>query len=199
MTAGLFVRQGGAWVQADVAGRARLGGVDIPWDRPTSGTVDESFSWGTPLSSLDWADTGANVGTRFATSITGSWIGVKVWRPETLVDGQAVYGCNHDTGVPLTPSTPLAAGGNGGYVSTMFAEPVTINPGINYIATFATNRYGFSRVSDGATLPFTTTHLYTDPELMGAVAFYTYVAYTSPGSASPNFHFHVSPIVRYPA
>jgi hypothetical protein len=196
-----LVRRGGAWLPSDAEGAVRLDGASQPFGPPAGGgTVDEWFVWADPVNA-DWPDDGSNVGTRFAVSIGGEWIGNRVWRAATPVDPQTVYGINDDTGALVAPEATVA-GPYGAYVTTLFAAPVAISPGVNYIAGFKTNRYGFTRVTEGATVPFTTDHIYTDGVAMSAVAKYQYSATVPPAwpwSSSPNFHYHVSPVVRFPA
>ena len=195
----LKYRSGGAWVDSALSGAVTFGGERIAFGPPTGGgTIDEFFTFPNPLSSLDWPDTGANVATRFAVAEAGSWIGIRVWRAITSQDGEYVFACNGDAGTILTPNTPIASETRGAFISQEFAVPTPVVPGVNYVAAYHTNLYGFSRVTDGAVTPFTTERMFTD-SAMGATAFYTYTPNTVPTSASPNFHFNISPIVRFPA
>jgi hypothetical protein len=200
-----LLRRGGAWLPSDAEGAVRLDGVSQPFGPPGGGgTVDEWFVWADPVTP-DWSDDNTNVGTRFATAIPGSWIGNRVWRPATFSAGNSVFGWNEDGDALIGADTPLPdAGPLGAYVIQEFAAPAAIVPGVNYIAGYHTSRYGFTRVTEGATVPFTSTgpHLYTDPEVMSAVAkfkFGSVAGLVNPWSSSPNFHYHVSPVVRFPA
>lgn len=198
-----MVKRNGSWVQSSAQGTAYLNGNPITFAPPSAGTVDEWLQFADPpVSTRDWSDAGANVGTRFALSISGSWVGIRIWRPPTIQDEgvEYVFGANQGNGALLTPNTPVVSATRGAFVDVMFAAAVPATPGVDYIAAYSTNIYGFSRYSDTPAPPFVSQsgRLYTDSGV-NAVAFYTYVKNESPGSSSPNFHFNVSPIMRFPA
>lgn len=194
----LRYRSGGSWADSALSGAVDFGGERIAFGPPTGGgTIDEYLDFPPPLSQSDWADQDANVGCAFAISIPGEWIGIRYWRPVTPSDTEYVFG-GQKTGALLTPNTPIASGVRGAYVTQEFAAPVAITPGVDYVAAVRSNRYGFSRVTDGAVPPFTSGHIFTD-SIMSAVAVYSYVPNIVPGSTSPNFHYNISPVVRFPA
>lgn len=195
------LRIGGAWVLSDAEGAARIGGVSQPFGPPAGGTVDEWFTFPTPVNP-DWPDDNTNVGIRFGVSIAGEWIGNRVWRPVTLSAGQQVFGVNDDTGATIAAPTAIPDATPGGaWVEQLFSASVAVAPGVNYIAGYHTNRYGFTRVTEGWTIPHTTEHMYTDPESYSATAVYVFggAGVNYPWTGSPNFHYNVSPVVRFPA
>jgi hypothetical protein len=147
------LRLGGVWLPSDAEGAARIGGVSQPFGPPAGGTVDEWFTFPTPPNP-DWSDANTNVGIRFAVTISGEWIGNRVWRPPTLTAGQQVFGVDDDTGVTIIAPTAIPDATPGGdWVEQLFSAPLTINPGTNYIAGYHTSRYGFTRVIEGWTIP----------------------------------------------
>lgn len=195
------LRIGGVWALSDAEGAARIGGVSQPFGPPAGGTVDEWFTFPTPANP-DWSDANTNVGIRFAVTIAGEWIGNRVWRPPTLTAGQQVFGVNDDTGATIIAPTAIPDATPGGdWVEQLFSAPLTINPGTNYIAGYHTSRYGFTRVSEGWTIPHVTDHLYTDAVSTAAVAVFVFggAGVNYPWTGSPNFHYNVSPVVRFPA
>lgn len=192
-----YVRRGGAWVPMGKSGKARLGGVDIPF---TGGgaPVDEFFIWPSILSSQDWADSNTNVGVKFGTTAPGSWIGNRVWVPLTPSPDLSVWGANDDLHTLVAPATTMTGVTQGAYNTQLFSSPVAIVPGVNYMAMFHTSQYGFSRVVDGAVTPFTTSRLFTDSTMVGTAFFIFGTAGANlTFNPSPNFHYHVSPVVRY--
>lgn len=191
---------GSGWTDLPISGAVDFGGDRLPFGPPGGGTIDEFLPFPTPLSHLNWPDAGANVGTRFAVEEAGSWIGVRLWRTEFVQNpgDEYVFAGNSNTNALLSPNTPLVGETRAAFVIQEFAAPIAVVPGVDYIACYHTNRYGFSRVIDGAVPPFASDRIFTD-STMGAVAFFTYANNTVPSSASPNFHFNVSPVVRFPA
>lgn len=193
---------GSAWVDLSISGAADLAGDRFEFGPPSGGTVDEFLAYPSPLSQSNWDDPGANVGCRFALSVPGSWIGVRYWRPSNAqADGvEYVFGADQGGNTLLTPNTPVVGTTRGAFVIQEFAAPVAVTPGVDYIACYHTNRYGFSRYSDGAANPFSSAsgRLFTDSSV-NAIAFFTYSDNTVPLSSAPNFHFNISPVVRFPA
>jgi hypothetical protein len=162
-------------------------------------TVNEFFTFPTPVNP-DWADSNTNVACRFATTAPGDFIGVRYWRPPTYSPNGTVFGVNEDTGAVIAnPVAEAVDGIRGAFVELLFAAPAPIVPGVNYLAAYHTSRYGFTRVTEGATIPFLTEHLYTDPVSMAAVSKFRFGGELTGGafSSAPNFHFNVSPIVRF--
>ena len=190
------ISDGAAWVDTDLTGFVQYGGERVEFGPPAGGTVDEFFNFPTPANP-DWADDPVNVGCVWATLTAGDWIGNRMWvAPSAGTVRTAAY--NWDTQGVLIPSEVIG-GGVGQYVSHLFASAVSVLPGVSYMAAMHTTRYGFTRPSEGAVTPFTTVQLYTSAD-MGAVSYYTYgPAGNLPTTSSPNFHFNVSPIVRFPA
>lgn len=196
MTAARIYR-GGAWADSSRTARVYRSGAWVEY-APGSSTVDENFTFANPVTA-DWADNNTNVGVRFRVTTNGSWIGNRFWRVATAQTGESVFGVNDTAGVVIAPATAIGSATVGGYVTQLFSAPVAITPGVSYIAGYHTNRYGFTRVTDGATVPFTTTRLFTPGANMGETAVFVFgtAGATHPWSASPNFHYHVSPVVRF--
>jgi hypothetical protein len=198
----LRYRSGGSWADSALSGAVDFNGGRLAFGPPESpGAIDEFLEFvSPPVPTRDWSDAGANVGTRFALSVPGSWIGIRIWRPltEQAPGAEYVFGGNQGSGQLLTPNTPVVSDTRGDFVLVPFAASVPVTPGVDYLAAYSTNIYGFSRYSDTSPPPFASSsgRLYTD-ESVNAVAFYTYVKNEVPGSSSPNFHFNVSPIVRF--
>lgn len=190
---------GSAWVDLSISGAVDFGGR-LPFGPPGGGTVDEFLPFPSPLSQSNWADVGANVGTRFAISEAGSWIGIRVWRSEFVQNPgvEYVFAGNSNTNALLSPDTPVAGEVRDAFVIQEFAAPIAITPGVDYIACYHTDRYGFSRVVDGAVPPFASARIFTDSS-MGALSFFTYTNGVVPTSSAPNFHFNISPVVRFSA
>lgn len=197
-----MVRQGGAWVQSSATGRVRLGGVDIPFLPPGGGTSDEWFTFPTPVNP-DWPDSNTNVAVRFGVTTAGDFMGLRYWRPATYSAGGTVFGMNHDTLTVIASPVAEPVGGTlGAFVDLLFTTPVAITPGVNYLACYHTSRYGFTRVSEGATVPFfsQTSKIYSASP-MSEVAMFRFGGELTGGAftPSPNFHFNISPIVRFTA
>lgn len=191
-----YLRVGGAWVQSGLTGKVRPAGVDIPFSPPSAG-VDEWLLYPDPLSNNDWFDLDANVGVKFAVTEAASWVGVRFWRSPTPTTDYVFGGVEGDT-TPITPNTAIASAVQGAFVSQLFAAPVAVIPGTNYIAAYHCSRYGFSRYTDGAVAPFASvsSRIYTDT-VTSAIAFYTYTANRTPDTSSQNFHFNISPIIHF--
>lgn len=192
---------GSAWVDLRLSGAADLQGSRFQFSRP-AGTVDEFFALPNPLSSNNWADAGSNVGTRFTVNGPGSWIGVRVWRPSFVqnVNAEYVFAANVTANTLLSPNTTLVNATRGAFVIQEFVTPISIVAGTTYMACYHTDRYGFSRYTDGAVLPLTSTlGKITTTSVASTVAFFTYSNNTVPSSSAANFHFNVSPVVRFPA
>jgi hypothetical protein len=192
---------GSGWTDLAISGAVDYAGERITYGPPTGGgTVDEFFTFATP-GQPDWPDDPVNVGVRFAVLEAGEWIGNRVWRPITVdipPGGESVFGHNDNTGVRIAEPTPIATTDRGMFVDQLFSASTPVVPGVDYVAGYYCRRYGFTLTAN-ATLPFTTTRLYTDTT-MTQVSFYNYgSAGTRPGASSPNFHFNISPIVRFPA
>lgn len=192
---------GSTWVDLSISGAADLAGDRFEFGPPGGGgTVDEFFTFPTP-EEPDWPDDPVNVGTRFAVTESGEWVGNRVWRPITVdvpPGGESVFGHNDNTGVQIAAPTAIVTSDRGMFVDQLFSASTTVDPGVDYVAGYYCRRYGFTLTAN-ATLPFTTARLYTDA-IMGQVSFYNYgSAGTRPSTSSPNFHFNISPIVRFPA
>lgn len=195
----LKVFSGGSWIDTALSGAVDFGGDRLEFGPPVGpGTVDEHFTFPTP-GTPDWADDPVNVGLRFAVTESGSWIGNRIWRPTTAntpPGGESVFGYNDNTGVQIAAPTAIATATRGTFIDQLFDVPASVDPGVDYTAGYYCRQYGFT-LTASATLPFTTTRLYTDSG-MGAASFYNYgSAGTRPATSSPNFHFNVSPIVRF--
>lgn len=198
----LKYRSGGGWAVSGLSGAVTFGGDRIPFGPPTGGgTITEFFTFPTPVNP-DWSDSNTNVAVRFAVEENGDFMGVRYWRPATPFVGGTVFGFNDDTLAVIAPPVAEDAGQSlGAWNEVLFTTPVAIVPGVNYLACYHTNRYGFTRVSEGATVPFLTDRIFTDSSGMSDVSKFRFGGENSGGefSSSPNFHFNISPIVRFPA
>lgn len=194
-------RSGSGWADSALSGAVPFNGERIAFGPPTGGgTIDEFLAFPNPLTSADWSDDNTNVAVRFGVTIPGQFVGVRFWRPATDQGAiERVYGCNHDANLVIAAPTVVAGGIRGAYVEQLFDTPADILPGVNYFAAYHTNRYGFSRVVDGATPPFSSAHIYTDPTMAGTAWYAFGTAGNVPNTPSANFHYNVSPIVRFPA
>ncbi len=193
----LRARIGGEWADSIAAGTVRFGGVDVPFGpEPGGGTVDEAFSWPAPATT-DFSDDPLRVGVKWQTAEAGSWVGNRMWLTPTAGAAETTAAYNADTtDVLVTPEA--VSGPRGAYVDHLFAAGVPVVPGVNYMAAVHRNRYGFTPTLDSV-LPFVTARLFTDDEMPNTAYFGYGPAGTMPASSSFSFHFHVSPIVRFPA
>lgn len=189
---------GGTWVDTDLSGAVDFGGGRLSYGPPAGGPITEFFTFPTPVNP-DWPDSTVNVAVRFQVTEASDFMGVRYWRAPTFAAGGTVFGVNDDTLAVIASPVAEPAGTLGVWTDLLFVTPVAIVPGVNYLACYHTTRYGFTRVSEGATVPFLTDRIFTSAS-MGDVAKFRAGGELSGGAftSSPTFHFNISPIVRFP-
>lgn len=164
----------------------------IVWEANTF--VDEAFVFPPPPVENRNLNDGQELtlGLVWGTTAEGTWIGNRIYTPTSVVDVIRAAAYNLDSS-SLLGSKMMSTPATDRLVDIIFDEPLTVLPGVNYLAAYHSTAAYVATPSPGQTWPVTTAHLYTPSSAIGR---WRYGSMGLPEN-STNSHYHVSPIVRF--